>query len=175
MRILREPNVIAYSYAKVCKLSFENCELSKTRLTKVRFKKSDASRNIDVEQVLLSMLGCNLPLSVKAKWSIENPFRSDHFGNWATNYVGASFLGKSAKHVGRGWSLLSESDSLCIFNHVVPLIRTGKHLWKHYDLSPFICCISNHLLGLNKIRGSVASCFYLKQGKLKRLSFDTFH
>jgi hypothetical protein len=67
MRILREPDVIANTDTEVCKLSFEDGELRRTWLTEVRFKERDASGNVDIKQVLLPMLSCYRPISVKAE------------------------------------------------------------------------------------------------------------
>ena len=67
MRVLRKPNVVANSNAEVCKLSFEDSKLRRAWLTEVRFKECDASGNVDIKQVLLPMLSCYDPLSVKTE------------------------------------------------------------------------------------------------------------
>ena len=102
-RVLWEADVVADADAKVCVLRLELCELGRAAIDEIGLKESDASGDVDVEQVLLPVLCNHFSVLVEAETRVEDLLGLrgvsvlSELGNRAPNYVGACLLGQTAE------------------------------------------------------------------------------
>jgi len=166
-RIFRKPNIVADTYPDVAELCLEYGKLRFTWFYKFTFGEHDVSRNVDIEEVLLSVLGFQVAEGVKAETSVKDLITTlNALGHCSSNNVRFSLNSQVAKKI---IGLTSRSGWLFMLKHVWLHVRTCKHFGKHNHFSSLIAGFPNKFRSSFEVVRSVVEHLQLAKSHFERL------